>query len=558
MTDAEKAVATSAMRYWKQVEDLRVKRSQKLYFWYHNYQDEILKYISQAMLKGWREKTISETRIRVLNVVARVIDKLALVYKERPERVLDGGKQFEVKVAEMPAKTPDATPPSPSSVPPVPPSPKLEQKEIQSEDDKVFQELLKNSTIEKKQSEWEKLSKLFNTVLVQPIWREDDGKDAGGSIDFLIHTPAWCCVETKDEDYTQPNSFWYPIWKSTGEGKAQEQVLIYWDETEHYIIDANGNRINGKDNSEGKNPYSLLPVAVLRRKLSIDFWGEGMWDLVDGNEEICIQISNLFKVAAFQLHGQPFGVNLGLDGEPALGADKPILVSGVEQGMVQPTFEFVTASPLLKPVMDLVDWALKNIQIAKGIGANQVEVLQSVASGASKMVDNADVQEERSDVIPILQEFEKDLYRRTIAVYNYHASGTKIKDTAEFSVKFPEPKITETQDEKNKKREAGLKNGTMSRVDIIMEDNNLSREEAKLKLRQIIAENKEFKDEFGLNSGAMDNVPDEVGGFVPKTPEEIALMSPEEKKAYDAEVLANKLKQSQPQPPSAVTKNLKR
>lgn len=529
MQTPEQVVNASAMRYWRQVEDLRVKKAQKIYFWYYNYQDEIIRYIKEAMLKGWRPKTIDETRVRVFNIVARVVDKLALVYKEGPERLLDGGKQTEVDDQGT-------------------------QSEKQSADDKAYQDLLQASTIDQRAPDWEKLSKLFNTVLVQPIWRQDK---EDGHIDFMIHTPAWCCVETKDDDYTQPESFWYPIWKSPGEDKPQEQVLVYWSETEHYTIDANGKRSNGPDNAKGQNPYGVLPVAVLRRKLSNDFWGEGLWDLVDGNEEICIQVSNLFKVAAFQLHGQPFGVNLNLAGEPALGADKPILVDNVEQGTVQPSFAFITANPQLKPVMDLVDWALKNIQIAKGLGSNQVDVTSSVASGASKMVDNADVQEERKDSIRIFQQFEEELFEKTIAVYNYHSKKSKIGDNAEFSIKFPEPKIVETQDEKNKKRDAGLKNGTMSRIDILMEDGSLSREEAKIKLRQIIAENKEFDDEYGLNANAMDEV-DQEGqpAFELKAPDEIASMTPEEKTKYESELAASKQKQ-QPQPPTAMSQNSK-
>jgi hypothetical protein len=511
METPQQIVNASAMRYWKQIEDKRVRDAQKIYFWYYNYQDEIVKYVKDAMRKGWRDKTIEETRVRVLNVVPRVIDKLALLYKESPERMLDGGELVEID---------DAT---------------GEESDEQSADDVAYQTMLKSSTIETKQGEWEKLSKAFNTVLVQPVWKEVDGK---GYIDYTIHTPAWCCVETLENDYTQPESFWYPIWRTVDGSLQPEQVLVYWDEDEHYLIDSNGKRINGENNANGKNPYGVLPVAVLRRKLSNDFWGEGMWDLVDGDEEICIQVTNLFKVAAYQLHGQPFGVNLNLAGEPMLGADKPILVDGVEQGTVQPSFEFVTASPQLKPVMDLVDWALKNIQIAKGLGVNQVDIQQTVASGASKMVDNAGMQEERTDAIKLFQSFEADLFRVTMAVYNYHTSEKKIDPDAEFTIKFPEPKITETTDEKNKKREAGLKNGTMSRIDIIMEDFGCTRAEAKLKLRQIIAENKEFDDEFGLNTNAMDEV--DGSEFEPKSPEEIAMMSPDERAQYEKDLANSK------------------
>jgi hypothetical protein len=182
---------------------------------------------------------------------------------------------------------------------------------------------------------------------------------------------------------------------------------------------------------------------------------------------------------------------------------------------------------------------LKSIQLAKGLGSNQVDLENSVASGVSKIIDSADIQEMRKDDVRVLQDFEQELFKATLAVYNYH-SGKKIKEDAEFEIKFLEPKVTETTDEKNKKREAGLKNGTMSRVDIIMADNNCSREEAKQKLRQIIAENKEFDDEFGLNEGAMDEGEGQVEEL---DEEELAALSPEDRMAYEKKQKMLKSKQ---------------
>lgn len=118
-------------------------------------------------------------------------------------------------------------------------------------------------------------------------------------------------------------------------------------------------------------------------------------------------------------------------------------------------------------------------------------------SGISKIVDSAEIQEMRQDDLAVLQSFEYDLFSVLKAVINFHSKSRKIADDAKFSVNFPEPKVIETTDEIIKKDEVGLKNGTRSRVDIIMRDYKCTREEAVDKLKLIIQENREFNDEYG-------------------------------------------------------------
>lgn len=458
----KEVLGLSQLQYWKDTETRRVKDSQKLYYWYYNYRDEILQYIETAMGKMFKPKTIGRMNLRVFNIVNRVVDKLALVYKNTPERMLDGGKREE------------------------------DGQEIQSSADKVYQEILEESNIYQREIEWERLSKLFNTVLVQPIWNET-------YLDFQIHTPAFTVVETDINDYTKPVAFYFPAYRRLKEGKDEELVLIYWSAKEHFYMDTKGNKHPVGNNTSMVNPYGILPIAVLRRKLGNDFWGEGMWDLVDGNEEVCVQLSNIYYISVFQAHGQPFGVNLGQlkgsDGspmsEPTLSPDCPILAENIKKDDAQPRLEFLSAKPELKAVTDLIDWTIRTIQSLKGLSPQQYDLQSSVASGISKVIDATDIQEIRQDDLKVLQNFEYDLFRVTKTVNNQHNSKKISSD--KFSVKFIDPEVVETTQDKTLKRESGLKNNTISVVDVVMEEHpGMTRDAAIKKIATNMADNEKY------------------------------------------------------------------
>lgn len=453
MNNAEHTMEQVFSRYWKHIEHRRVTDAQKLWYWYYNDKDAIVQYVRSALAKTFKKKTLNKMNIRVYNIVERIIGKICLVYKKNPLRVLDGGmKQGQ-----------NAEP-------------------SQTEDDKRYQELLLVSTISSKAKEWHKLGRLFNTVLVQPVWVESA---KSGFIDFVIHTPAWTVVESEESDWLRPRALYFPVWKTIGD--TFQQVLVYWSATEHYYIDRLGNKLAIPGNEAMLNPYGVLPAAVLRFKEGIDFWGEGMWDLVDGNEEVCVQATNMFYIALFQAHGQPVGINLGLKGEPEIGPDKPILVDNAGGSDQQSSdFKFASANPIIREIRDLIDWAIKLMQSLKGLSPQQFALEAKLASGVSKMIDSADLTEIREDELPILENFEHDLFDVTRAVYNYHNPSRKISEKAAFSIRFAEQKPTKTIEEKVREREAGLAQGWLSLTDILLEDHpELTKQQAEEKVREI-------------------------------------------------------------------------
>ena len=456
--------------FWKQLEESRVKQAQKLHDWYFNDRDEIIQHVETALGKMFRKGTLDQINIRVRNIVPRVVNKVCQVYKQPAKRMLDGGLQVQITGQAVTEK--------------------------QSPEDKNYQEVLNNSTINRKSKEWHRLGVFFNTVLVQPIWVKSS---KGNYLDFMIHTPAYTIVETDSLNWNIPIAFYYPTEMVLG-GEDSEEALVYWSQTEHFILDKFGNKYAPADNPGMVNPYGILPVAVLRFRDAEDFWGEGKWSLVEGNEEVAAQYSNLGFTAIFQSHGQPVAINTGLKGEPEVGPDKPIKIENAGGDNKQDSsFKFESANPMIQEVQGLIDWYIKSLMSDEGLSPQQYATEIANSSGVAKILDDADLNELRDDDRQILEDFEHDLYTVTAKVYNVEAKSKKLPEKGDFSIEFAEQKVVKTTDEKIKERESGIKMGTKSRVDCIREDNpELTEEQAKDKLKQIMLENKEFEDKFGL------------------------------------------------------------
>jgi hypothetical protein len=500
----KRIMAKLNIEFWKQQETLRQKEAQKLYDWYFNNRDKVHGYILTALSKTFPAETLEKMNIRVMNIVRRIIRKISLVNSQGIERMVDGGKKTEYEEGG-------------------------ESEIIESINNIHYQEALQNSTIQRKQREWRRLGIFFNTVLVQPVWVYDTANPKNPSfkpyLDFLIHTPAYTQVEVDDLNPLKAKAFWYTIVITTPSGT--QNMTVYWSHTEHALYDMNGNKVPvfGADkevvesNDKFVNPYQTLPIAIYRCDEGNDFWGNGLWDLVDGNEEICCQLTNLFYTAIFQSHGERVAVNMGLASPSRSGPDLTHAIDDAGgNGKQDAQMYFINANAPIDSIRGLIDWLIDAIQKLKGLTPQSSQIDPAAISGVAKIMDAAEIAEDRSEQMVVDNEFEYDLFHVFRLVWNYWNPSTKIGDDAKFSMKYVEPKPPQTVDEKIKEREAGLKNNWLSLVDIIMEDNvGLSREEAEEKLKEIIEQNRRLKDIYGIGETLN---PEPLGIEEPKPPTE--------------------------------------
>lgn len=473
--------------WWKQNESKRMLQAQKLWDWYFNDRDKIFGYILESMQKVFPAATLGRMNIRVMNIVRRVVRKISLINSQGIERMLDGGKQSKR-------------------------SPEGDKKEIQTKDDIRYQDSLNKSTIARKQREWRRMGIYFNCVMVQPVCVYDTINPTVPSfkpyMDFIIHTPAWTVVEVDPLNTMKPISYWYKI-KYTIEGIEQD-VSVFWSKNEHYMMTADGRKVavqgfnelnTPQTNQEFVNPYGVLPVAIYRVDEGNDFWGEGLWDLVDGNEEVCIQMTNLFYTSIFQSHGERVAVNMGLSDPLKTGPDVTHAIDGAgKQGNQNSEMYFINANAPIQIIQGMIDWFVDGIQKLKGLTPQASQIDPKAVSGIAKMMDAAEMAEDRAEQMIVDMDFEYDLFHIYRIVWNYWNKENQISETAQFGMKYTEPKPSSTIAEKVQEREAGLRNGWLSLVDIILDDNpGLSREEAEEKLKEIIEQNRRIKDIYGIN-----------------------------------------------------------
>jgi hypothetical protein len=353
-------------------------------------------------------------------------------------------------------------------------------------------------------------------------------------MDFLIHTPDRCEVETSKKDWLKAVSYRYNIWLQLRPESQPECVTVYWSATEHYIIDSNnvkysipGTGNGNKENEDKINPYGILPAVVLRLKDGITFWGEGQWDLVNANQEICELVTVLAYTAKTQLHGQLVVKDPGgsIKGDLQTGVDWPVHLTGSIEEVSVSSAEYIQANAALVPVQDLIDWYIRAAQSDKGLTPQQFSTESKIASGVSKEIDNTEIEEIRKADMNVITMFEYDLFDVCRVVYNYHNPNNQISTDAVFSIKFQEPKISETQTDKNARMQFELDNHLVSYIDLIIEKNpGMLRDEATAKFKQIVSEMRELNDELGLtdlfnkmeNDNSQNNNNQEQPGAIPQ------------------------------------------
>ncbi len=324
---------------------------------------------------------------------------------------------------------------------------------------------------------------IFNTVLVQPVWRNE-------RIELDIITPNFCSVESYDNNYNQIESVM--INKSVDD----EDMIVYWSDTEHYYINAHNEKIavtdeDGNSNSM-KNPYGELPFAVLRFQCSSDFWGEPQQDLIENNIWYDVQESNKFFVEMFQGLGVGLGVNLDKSGTVSLSPNTVICVDNVRDEMQTPSLNFSSTGAPLAELRDSLDSFYKRIGNSKGLSSQSMSNEVTAQSGVSKAWDSAELSIKKDTHKIVMKQFEQELFDKIRLVYNFN-SDTKLDEKLTFRIDIVEDEpVINVQDEIDITT-FKLDKNMISIVDLMIKDNpDLKTEDA---IAQLEA-NKKFNDKY--------------------------------------------------------------
>jgi hypothetical protein len=126
-----------------------------------------------------------------------------------------------------------------------------------------------------------------------------------------------------------------------------------------------------------------------------------------------------------------------------------------------------------------------------GIPPSAFEATGSPSSGFSKMVENITLLENRQDDIDRYRAYEKELYEKTVTVWNSDSSGEKMSTKAEFFIDFGDIDFPVQSSEKTQEWKEKIANNVATPVDWIMSENgDLDRDQALDEYKRNIVENR--------------------------------------------------------------------
>jgi hypothetical protein len=359
-----------------------------------------------------------------------------------------------------------------------------ENSDINQDLTEKLMDLYESMDFQKKIIDIYKQGYLFNTVLVQPVWRND-------KVELDIITPNFCSVESYDNDNSRAKAVM--ISKSVG----NDDKIVYWSDTEHYYVDENGNKeavTDGEESNGMINPYGKLQFAVLRFNESSDFWGEPQQDLIENNIWYDVREMNSYFIEMFQGLGVGLGVNLSKNGTISLSPNTMILVDNVRAEDQTPSINFSSTGAPLSEIRSNLEYFYKLIGNSKGLSSQSMSNEVTDQSGVAKAYDSAEMQIKKDSHKIIMKAFETDLYEKIAMVYNYHVKET-FTDKVSFKIDIVEDEPQINVSEEISIAEFKLNSNMVSILDLMIKDNpDLTTEEAILRLQ----ENKKINEKYLL------------------------------------------------------------
>jgi len=339
------------------------------------------------------------------------------------------------------------------------------------------------------QKEWYKQAKLFNIVEVKAVWRQKTNK-----LEFDIWTPNFFTVVENEESYLYKDGIVFDIVKTIDD--EEKDVKEVWTDDEHYLLVLKSSRRVGdkeidiyeRADDSGINPYGVIPSQELRFRIGQDYYGLGMFDLVEDNIWHDVRSNNRFFVEMFQGLGFMYGVNVGKSGSIPI---QPFSIFTIEESPANKgTSKIESVSPQA-PLSDLLESEKANVEqilMMKGLSSQAATTSNQNATGISKALDQDELEMQKQEDQLILMDFEQKLFEKVRTVYNYHAD-TKLDEKCKFVCNFNKKKTAlSTTDMIQKWRFEINDIGVKTPIDYLTEDNpSMTVEEAQKTIDEIKA-----------------------------------------------------------------------
>lgn len=255
--------------------------------------------------------------------------------------------------------------------------------------------------------------------------------------------------------------------------KPERVTYSHWTAHTYRRLDYRGQPIPIAGNPDGINPYGILPFIPLHDTLPDDqFFIRGGDDLIEAQEAINVGLTNLWQSVELQAHGQPWvtgatgskPLELGITEGPAFGPNRMIyLPENGQMGYAAPN------SPIAD-ILEAIQFVARLLSATNDLSADVLDLDRRSESGAAKHVEQIDLREARQDDIALWRTYEARLFNVLRAVINTHAPGS-IPQSAKLSVDFAEMQESLSETERLTNARTKFELGVWSPVDVLRSEN---------------------------------------------------------------------------------------
>jgi hypothetical protein len=432
-------------------------------------------YVEQALKdEGFSEESVSDMRkITSINIAPRVVDKLAPLYQEAPDRTFN-----------------------------------VESGDPLSEDSQyLIEEHYDAACINTKLLRANRIKKFQNQAIAQVV-----PVKSKGIIDLRIYQPHQVDCIPMESDPEIPYCFIVSSFdrslalsggdktdqtisdRNDGEGKARAAMrFVWWTDENNFITDGNGMIIG--DAGDVENPIGVMPFVDISDEKENEFWVRKGSSVIDFAIDFAVVLSDTANINRLQGYAQPIISSAEKPKTMHFGPNEAIWLQLDPNATVQPSFAFANPSPDMAAALDLQDRLVNYFLSSEGLDTGVVSSkgeLKTYSSGFERMLAMIEQFGPAKQDIDIFETVEQKIYDLFVKWINHYAGttvnnplmiqGPAIPEGGEVHVNYKRPEAVQSKTEVQTSEINMLNAGLRSKAQALANIDGITTEEAMKRL----------------------------------------------------------------------------
>lgn len=323
----------------------------------------------------------------------------------------------------------------------------------------------------------DRMVELLGKVGICPRWHTE--------LDYIvldILTPDRTVVTQDPQDHTRAIEVRYIISETTNTvNQGEVTTWAIWTRDAYTEAELFSNGDISKTLKSEPNPYGEIPIAWFTNSQELDeFWHDSGYPIIETNETVNIRLSNLMLALDYQTVSLLVTIGMPASQSIPIGVTQRLNIPAGEigQGLAGYDAKYITPSPLLRDVWDLINQLILNVAKLYGLSAQSYNRDSSAfASGYQLKLSKQDIVNRNKLKREFYRQSIKDLCRYMMMCYTTN-SDFNFYETA-VNIDFGDIQFETNPIEQAQLNAIELGNGITSEVQILMDRNpDLTEEDA--------------------------------------------------------------------------------